>query len=147
MITVIAMVGYVIFLLAHKRTGDEAAAILAAKAVARGDFQFLALINKDGTKTFPEVPGIPTWVFRDHGREIVEHSTCGTGAGVGTDAEELQRSYVPRVESSGKVSLNRGGHRQGPERLGQSREVQKVRTDSGTVLSVALLPVAAAQGV
>src|SRR5437762_2701268 len=63
----VAVLGCLVFLLVRKKPGADSMAKLAAAAVARGEFQFLALMHEDGTKTLPEVPGIPTWYFETTG--------------------------------------------------------------------------------
>lgn len=63
----IVVAGCIVVLLARKRPAGDSMEQLAAGAVARGDFQFLALLHEDGTKTMPEVPGIPAWYFETTG--------------------------------------------------------------------------------
>jgi flagellar basal body-associated protein FliL len=66
-IAVIAMAGCLLFLLARKKPVGDPMRRLATAAVARGDFQFMALLHEDGTKTLPEVPDIPAWYFETTG--------------------------------------------------------------------------------
>src|SRR6266568_4293331 len=54
----------VAFLVGCKKRGAQAD---AEAAVARGDFQFIALLDPDGKWTYPQVAGIPDWYFRTTG--------------------------------------------------------------------------------
>lgn len=67
----IVVAGCLVFLLTRKRPAGDSMERLAAAAVARGDFQFMALLHEDGTKTLPEVPDIPAWYFETTGVNLL----------------------------------------------------------------------------
>jgi hypothetical protein len=66
-ILAVALVGVIVFLVACKKRGPQAD---AEAAVARGEYQFIALLDPDGKWTRPEVPGIPAWYFETTGIRI-----------------------------------------------------------------------------
>lgn len=70
-ITGIVAVGCFVALLVRKRRVGDSMDRFAAAAVARGNFQFLALLHEDGAKTLPEVPGIPAWYFETTGVNLL----------------------------------------------------------------------------
>ena len=63
-ILLVAVVGIVVFLVGCKKRGPQAD---AEAAVARGECQFIALLDSEGKWTRPEVPGIPAWYFETTG--------------------------------------------------------------------------------
>lgn len=66
-ILLVAVVGIVVFLVACKKRGPQAD---AEAAVARGEYQFIALLDPEGKWTRPEVSGIPAWYFETTGIRI-----------------------------------------------------------------------------
>jgi hypothetical protein len=54
-------------LVACKKRGPQAD---AEAAVARGNFQFIALLDPDGKWTYPQVAGIPDWYFQTTGIRV-----------------------------------------------------------------------------
>ena len=63
----ITVVASVVFLIACKKRGPQAD---AEAAVARGDYQFIALLDPEGNWTRPQVPEIPAWYFETTGIRI-----------------------------------------------------------------------------
>ena len=63
----IAVVASIVFLIACKKRGPQAD---AEAAVARGDYQFIALLDPGGKWTRPQVPEIPAWYFENTGTRI-----------------------------------------------------------------------------
>lgn len=59
-----ALVATVAFLIGCKRQSVQAD---AEAAVARGEYQFIALLAPDGKWTYPQVAGIPDWYFQTTG--------------------------------------------------------------------------------
>jgi hypothetical protein len=66
-ILMILVVACIVFLTACKKRGPEAD---AEGAVARGEYQFIALLDSDGNWTRPQVPEIPAWYFETTGIRI-----------------------------------------------------------------------------
>ena len=66
-VLLVAVVGIVVFLVGCKGRGPQAD---AEAAVTRGEYQFIALLDPEGTWTRPEVPGIPAWYFETTGIRI-----------------------------------------------------------------------------
>lgn len=64
-ILAVALVGVAVFLVACKKRGGPQAD--AEAAVARGEYQFIALLDPDGKWTYPQVAGIPDWYFQTTG--------------------------------------------------------------------------------
>ena len=62
-VAVIVLACLVLFV-AHRRNSPKAH---AAAAVADGRYQFIALTDKDGKTTYPQVEGIPDWYFQTTG--------------------------------------------------------------------------------
>ena len=54
----VALVATAAFLVGCKKRGAQTD---AEAAVARGEFQFIALLDPDGKWTYPQVAGIPDW--------------------------------------------------------------------------------------
>lgn len=63
----IAILGAAVVLVACKKRGPQAD---AEAAVARGEFQFIALLDPDGKWTYPRVAGIPDWYFQTTGIRV-----------------------------------------------------------------------------
>jgi len=63
----VALIGIVVFLVACMKRGPQAD---AEAAVARGEYQFIALLDPEGKWTRPEVPGIPAWYFETTGIRV-----------------------------------------------------------------------------
>jgi len=62
-----AVVGLAGFLVACKKRGPQAD---AQAAIARGDFQFIALLDPEGKWTYPHIAGIPDWYFQTTGIRV-----------------------------------------------------------------------------
>jgi hypothetical protein len=63
----VALVGIGVFLVACKKRGPQGD---AEAAVARGEYQFIALLDPQGNWTRPQVPGIPAWYFEYSGIRV-----------------------------------------------------------------------------
>ena len=63
----VALVASIAFLVGCKKRGAQGD---AEAAVARGEYQFIALLDPEGKWTRPEVPGIPAWYFETTGIRI-----------------------------------------------------------------------------
>jgi hypothetical protein len=63
----VALVATVAFLVGCKKRGAQGD---AEEAVARGEYQFIALLDPEGKWIRPEVPGIPAWYFETTGIRI-----------------------------------------------------------------------------
>lgn len=63
----IVAIGLLGLITACKKRGVQAE---VDAAVAQDQFQFIALLDKDGKWTRPEVPGIPAWYFETTGIRI-----------------------------------------------------------------------------
>jgi len=61
---IVALVATVAFLIGCKKRGVQAD---AEAAVARGEYQFIALLDPEGKWTYPQVAGIPDWYFQTTG--------------------------------------------------------------------------------
>ena len=59
-----AVIGVALLLVACNKKGALADAEAAA---ARGELQFIALLDPEGKWTYPQVPGIPDWYFQTTG--------------------------------------------------------------------------------
>ena len=55
------------FLVGCRKQGAQAD---AKGAVARGEYQFIALVDPEGKWTRPEVSGIPAWYFETRGIRV-----------------------------------------------------------------------------
>ena len=60
----VALVTTIAFLAGCKKQGAQGD---AEAAVARGEYQFIALLDTDGKWTYPQVAGIPDWYFQTTG--------------------------------------------------------------------------------
>lgn len=60
----IAILAVLVFAVACKKSSPEGDAKAAA---ARGERQFVALLDRSGDWTYPKVPGIPDWYFEHTG--------------------------------------------------------------------------------
>src|SRR6266480_1741790 len=65
-LAVVAVVS-IIFLTLCKKRGPQAD---AEAAVARGEYQFIALLDPEGKWTRPQVPEVPAWYFETTGIRI-----------------------------------------------------------------------------
>lgn len=63
----IVALGSLVFLAGCKKRGPQTD---AEDAVARGDYQFIALLDQEGKWTRPQVPEIPAWYFETTGIRI-----------------------------------------------------------------------------
>ena len=63
----VALAATIAFLVGCKKRGARGD---AEAAVARGEYQFIALLDPEGKWTRPEVPGIPAWYFEITGIRI-----------------------------------------------------------------------------
>ena len=66
-ILAVVVVAFMVFLIACKRHGPQAD---AEAAFARGEYQFIALLDPEGKWTRPQVPEIPAWYFETTGIRI-----------------------------------------------------------------------------
>ena len=63
----VALVAIAAFLVGCRKRGPQAE---AEAAVAKGEYQFIALLGPEGKWTRPEVPGVPAWYFETTGVRI-----------------------------------------------------------------------------
>jgi hypothetical protein len=63
----VAIVATAAFFVGCKKRGAQGD---AEAAMARGEYQFIALLDPEGKWTRPEVPGIPAWYFETTGIRI-----------------------------------------------------------------------------
>jgi hypothetical protein len=66
-ILVVVVVAIATFLVGCRKRGPQAD---AEAAVARGQYQFIALLDPDGKWIYPQVPGIPDWYFQTTGIRV-----------------------------------------------------------------------------
>lgn len=64
---ILAVVAAVVFLASRKKNGIQND---VDEAVAQENYQFIALLDKNGKWTYPRVPGIPDWYFQTTGIRI-----------------------------------------------------------------------------
>ena len=66
-IVCIGAFGALVFLIACKKGGVQAE---VEKAIAQGQYQFVALLDSKGNFTYPQVNGIPDWYFQGTGIRV-----------------------------------------------------------------------------
>lgn len=78
---------------------------LAAAAVARGDFQFLALVHEDGTKTLPQVPDVPSWYFETTGVNLLNVRPESDAAKLAERMNTYNDALYQALKAQGKFHL------------------------------------------
>ena len=63
----LAAIGSFVFLVGCKKQGVQAE---VDKAIAQGQYQFIALLDPQGKWTYPQVTGIPDWYFQGAGIRV-----------------------------------------------------------------------------
>ena len=104
-IIVLAVAFVFCFVLPDRWFGHDPSSRLAAQAVARGDFRFLALINEDRTKTLPEVPGIPAWYFDNTGTKPLSVPPKVMGPDVLRDIKDYNDALLREIKAQGKFHI------------------------------------------
>ena len=77
-------IGALAFLIGCKKSGVQAE---VEKAVAQGQYQFIALLDSKGKFTYPQVNGIPDWYFQ------------GTGIRVRTTTPDTHEAELANMKS------------------------------------------------
>lgn len=97
----VALVGAVVFLVACKKPGPQAEAVAA---VARGEFQFIALLDPDGKWTYPHVTGIPDWYFQTTGIRA-QPTKAETMAADAADMQSYNEAMTEALKAQGKFRV------------------------------------------
>ena len=100
-ILAIAVLGSIVFLIACKKRGPEAD---AKAALARGDYQFIALLDSEGKWTYPQVPEIPAWYFETTGVRI-RQTTPETRAADVTYMTNYNDALYQALKAHGKFQV------------------------------------------